>query len=337
MVFTAYLREADIAAMEDCIKLHEVRRFFLRAGLYLATDATTSQARTTLVAFVADLLKRAQGAMELDGRMEFVAKDIRAALAFIDPRLRIYGLDNVTDEPSQDDDASNSDDESDADDSSSESDSDADDEVDRQVEEALGDEPDFGDGDFSDSEEAGNAGYTAAFAREDALWINENGVFRLENGDAETASAAELDIPYLIPRSAFVSMCAVASNLTISRAGLSALHSAAEHFLFKELENGKLGSDIACTMLQDFVTEQAAERAELEAQIATQAAQLTVLTAKLDKFKQDKMTPRKSLALSDGNTVRVALKDKFGTPRKRLSSEMLQENQPPTPQSVRYR
>ncbi|KDO25223.1 hypothetical protein SPRG_09472 [Saprolegnia parasitica CBS 223.65] len=338
-------RDVDVANMEECVALHEVRRFFVRAGIYLATDETLRQARACLVAHVCKLQPLAQAAMESDHRMRFMAKDIRAAIRCIDPRMTIYGFDAGEDKPEKstadvDDGDNNGGDESaSGSDDGSDDDSDEDEETDRQVEEALGQDEAFGDGDFSDGEEAGDELNAAAFAAEDAMWVNEEGILRISENDAYIVSTTEQESPYLLPRSAVLRIWSIATNLPILPAALSALHSAMEHFLFKEMADGKLGSDMACTILQGLIMEQASTVDSLEAQVASQASELQGRVSTIEKLRKqltERNVPRKSLALTDANVGSSLIKDKLSTPRKRLSSDMLQENQVPTPQALRY-
>ncbi|EQC40020.1 hypothetical protein SDRG_02679 [Saprolegnia diclina VS20] len=351
MVILDRFRDVDVANMEECVALHEVRRFFVRAGIYLATDETLRQARACFVSHVCKLQPLAQAAMESDHRMSFMAKDIRAAIRCIDPRMAIYGFDAGEDKPekstahgdnnSDDDDdgasASGSDDGAST--SGSDDGSDEDDELDRHVEETLGRDEDFGDGDFSDGEVAGDLLNAAAFASEDALWVDEEGILRISEDDAYAVSTMEQESPYLLPRSAVLRIWSIATNLPILPAALSALHSTTEHFLFKEMSDGKLGSDMACTILQGLIMEQASTVDFLEAQVASQASKLETHESTIEKLRKqltERKVPRKSLALSDANIGSNLIKGKLSTPRKRLSSEMLQENQVPTPQALRH-
>ncbi|OQS00369.1 hypothetical protein THRCLA_05981 [Thraustotheca clavata] len=325
------LQTSDVNSMEACVDMKDIRRFFVRAGLQLTTDECLGMARTALVAYVNEIIPHTIANMEMNYRMKCLAEDVSTAMQFCNGPKRVYGFEDVDAEPDEGLESENDvEDEENEENEKSEQDSDDsddDEEWNKKVDNEIEKDEEAGDGYYSDAENQGMDRHLETYTEEDSHWIEDNRFNRIEDSDVERILSKDQPNPYLIPRSAFARMWDIAMNVSISKAALSMLHNAAEYYLYSELSNGKLGSDIACVVLQSLIMEQAEERDRLENQIETQAVKIKEQKAAITKLKNQRGTPRKSLAVTDPN---ASAQKKIQ--RKRLSCEMLQENQPPTPQ-----
>ncbi|ETV98148.1 hypothetical protein H310_08887 [Aphanomyces invadans] len=264
------------------LETRDVQRFMCRAGIQVGTDAAMNKVRLAFAEFLRDIQKSAIASMEADQRLTVYAKDIAAALIVHPTRTKLYGFDDVVEESIDDcDDDAFSDDESeggagDDDESSSNDDSCSDVESGEDLatgNEDVCDDRSFGDGEFSDAEDT--IKHAAQFTDEDALWdASHVGFVRLESEKMQLALSREVSSPYMVSRHVVLKMWIALTPLAITRPALSALHNAVEHVIYRELVDGKLGSQFLYTVMESIVEEQAAETDRLEAELVECRASL---------------------------------------------------------------
>jgi len=338
-----------------------VRRILLRAGVSLATDTITQKIQQQWFELVQQLMKDAQISLQHDNRMTFRAKDIVIAAKGIG--LKIYGYEDADQMENRDEEKVmvSSDDEEYSDESSSEDSScdESEDEckhIDGKESAQNTRDSEFGDGEFSDAGTDAEEKFTIYFDNEDKLWFEEDGFLRITEEDVERVVRADMardsGTPYLIPRSTMLKVWTYLSSLPITRAGLSAMHNVTEQHIYNQLAHGKLGSDIAFSILQDLCLEQACKNEQLEKKISKQAQMLANEKTKLQKMVQrqkklekSEQSRTKELHRSTRRVPLAPLNDNIPKPakvntgkstpsrrKKRLSDEMLT---PPTsaPQS----
>ncbi|RLO05574.1 hypothetical protein DYB28_006515 [Aphanomyces astaci] len=123
--------------------------------------------------------------------------------------------------------------------------------------------------------------HDAEYADEDAMWdTSDDGYVRLDDAQMQVALSREIATPYVVSRNVLLQMWMALTTLPITRPALSALHSAVEHFIGRELVDGKLGSQLLYTVMERLVVQQTDETERLEAEVAECRAALAESTKK---------------------------------------------------------
>ncbi|RHY40067.1 hypothetical protein DYB38_008869 [Aphanomyces astaci] len=259
----------------------DVQRFMCRAGIQVGTDASMQKVQQAFAEFVRDVQKAAIASMEADRRLTVYAKDIATALSVHPSRIQLYGFDDIVEGEDSIHDSEDENDASDQDDDDiceSSDDECSDDEGAVDGEEYFDDSA-YGEGEFSDADDSG--AHDAEYADEDAMWdTSDDGFVRLDDAQMQVALSREIATPYVVSRNVLLQMWMALTTLPITRPALSALHSAVEHFIGRELVDGKLGSQLLYTVMERLVVQQTDETERLEAEVAECRAALAQSTKK---------------------------------------------------------